>query len=84
MNEASETYTIRYNRTTNHIAGIEVRSEGSQLDYARTACPALSRSATRMATGPVVTDLAEALKIARSRGGRKICRSCEAAAEAAL
>jgi hypothetical protein len=76
-------YTIKYNRTTNHIAGITERSKGSELDYARSACPSLSRS-VRFALGKSTDDLAEALKSARTAGGRKICGHCESAAEAEL
>jgi hypothetical protein len=77
-------YQIKYTGKTYHIAGIEVATVGTQLDYSITACPALTRSASRMAiTGKPVDDLAAALKSAttsaRVRNG-KVCAHCEKAA----
>lgn len=74
------TYTIRYNRTTNHIAGIAESTIGSELNYSLSACGALSRNAHRLATGRTVETIEDALRIARSAGGRAICQSCETAA----
>jgi hypothetical protein len=77
-------YTIRYNRNTNHIAGITERTKGSDFTYAQSACAALTRSGTRMATGKSSDDLAEILADARSSAratGRKLCTTCEKAAE---
>jgi hypothetical protein len=71
-------YTIKYNRTTNHIAGIAERSNGSDLNYAQSACPVLTRS-YNLATGKTFTSAAKALESAR-KGGRKVCKHCEAAA----
>jgi hypothetical protein len=76
-------FTIRYNRTTNHIDGIAERSKGSALNYAVTACPVLSRS-FNLATGKGYEDLKKALQAARKTGGRKLCKKCEAAALATL
>jgi hypothetical protein len=76
---ATETeFTIMYNRTTNHIAGISERSNGSELNYAQSACPVLTRS-YNLATGKTFYSAAEALESAR-KGGRKVCKHCEAAA----
>lgn len=81
-------YQIRYNRTTNHIEGIPERTIGTGLTYATSACGALSRGAIRMGTvGPEHADLAVTLAAARSNAaasGRKLCRNCERAAEAAI
>ena len=83
-------YQIRYTRTTNHIEGIPERTTGTgnQLTYATSACGALSRGAIRMGTvGPEHTGLAVTLAAARSiaaASGRKLCRNCERAAEAAI
>jgi hypothetical protein len=77
-------YAIKYNRTTNHIAGIAERSKGSEFNYALSACPVLSRSYNLATSGKEIEDLKEALETARKRGGRKVCRKCEAAAVAAL
>jgi len=81
-------YTIKYNGSTNHIDGIEIRtaSTGSEnggvvATYSQSACGALTRG--RFATGRSFTDLTEALRIARL-GRRKMCRTCEAAALAEL
>jgi hypothetical protein len=75
-------YTVKYNRTTNHIAGIAERTKGSDFNYAVSACPVLSRS-YNLANGKAYGSLAEALENAR-KGGRKLCKKCEAAAVAAL
>lgn len=82
MNATTATkYQIRYNRTTNHIEGIDERTAGSDLNYALSACPVLSRS-YNLANGEGSDDLAEIL--ASARQGRKLCKHCEKAAEAAL
>lgn len=82
-------FTVKYNRTTNHIDGIESATMGGGNEvggvvgyYAQSACSALTRG--RFATGKQTEDLAEALKSARIAGGRKVCKKCEKAAEAAL
>lgn len=74
-------YQIRYNRTTNHISGIEVRTAGSEMNYSLTSCPVLSRT-YNLANGQSSDDLAALLVSAKT--GRKICRHCEKAAEAAI
>jgi len=79
-------YTIHYNRTSNHISGLLIRTagDGSQTDPAFNACPVLTRG-TSLARGKSFTEVAEALKAARSSSaatGRKLCKKCEQAAEA--
>lgn len=82
-------YSIRYNRTTNHIAGIAAKctSTGEEkggvvAEYAENACGVLTRG--RLAQGKSYESLDEALEAARITGGRKVCKSCEKAALAAL
>lgn len=74
------TYTLRYNRTTNHIGGIEAATMNNE--FTMNACGSLTRSS--LAQGKTVSDLAEALEIARTAGGRKLCKNCEKAALAAI
>jgi hypothetical protein len=81
-------YSIRYNRTTNHIDGIGPRTTGGGNDmgdhisaYAENACGALTRG--RFAQGRSGESLSEILDSAR-KGGRKLCKTCEKAALAAL
>jgi hypothetical protein len=79
-------YTVRYNRTAVHISGIAERTRGSQLNYAVSACPALSRSGVRMATkSGEWADVSEALAAAQTHAkvyGLKMCAKCEQAAQA--
>lgn len=79
-------YTIRYNRTAAHISGIAERTRGTELDYAVSACPALSRSGVRMAVkSGAWADVSEALAAARTHArvyGLKMCAKCETAAQA--
>ncbi|QKY79579.1 hypothetical protein SEA_PHTOWN_96 [Streptomyces phage PHTowN] len=86
-------YSIRYNRATNHIAGIACKTTSNQTDedinrtgvvayYAENACGVLTRG--RLAQGASYDSLEEALKAARITGGRKVCKTCEKAALAAL
>jgi hypothetical protein len=86
-------FSIKYNRTTNHIAGIAERTVSNQSAenanrygavayYAENACGSLTRY--RFADGASFESLAEALEAARKAGGRKLCKTCEKAAEAAL
>lgn len=79
-------FTIKYNRTSNHIANLDVRSASSEFNYAVSACPALSRS-VRFCSGKSFDDVAAALEAARvnaSANGRKMCQKCEAAAVAMI
>jgi len=82
-------FSIRYNRQTNHIAGIAAKctSSGEErggvvVEYAENACGSLTRYA--LAEGKSYEDLEEALEAARTTGGRKVCKRCEKAALAAL
>lgn len=85
-------FSIRYNRATNHIAGIACKTEGPATDrsaetgvvayYAENACGVLTRG--RLAQGASFEGLQEALDAARITGGRKVCKTCEKAALAAL
>jgi hypothetical protein len=82
-------FTIRYNRTTNHIAGMEARttgggneSGGMVSNWAQNVCGAMTRS--RLATGPSFETLGEALAAARKLSGRKVCKTCAKAAETNL
>jgi hypothetical protein len=86
-------FSIKYNRTTNHIAGIAERTVSNQSAenanrygavayYAENACGSLTRY--RFADGASFESLADALEAARKAGGRKLCKTCEKAAEAAL
>lgn len=93
MNE----FVIRYNARTSHIQGVAIRTKvtGNGEDngsgvvgyYAQSACPSLTKGASRMAVGKTFTDLGEALgnaRISASVNGRKLCKHCEKAAERAL
>lgn len=82
-------YSIRYNRATNHIAGIACKTESTGEEkggvvayYAENACGSLTRYA--LAQGASYDSLQEALEAARITGGRKVCKTCEKAALAAL
>lgn len=84
------TYTIKYNRSSIHIDGLEIRTTSSGEEkggvvtyYAENACGALTSSGTRMATAGTSHDVADALKKARGKAnalGNKLCKKCEAAA----
>lgn len=86
-------FTIKGNRSTVHIAGIEERtqSEGAERGgviayYAQSACASLTRSGHRMESLGQYEDIAEAVKSATyatySISGRKVCKTCLAAADA--
>ncbi|WP_030779318.1 hypothetical protein [Streptomyces sp. NRRL S-920] len=82
-------YVIKYNRTTNHIDGISIRTTGSGEEsggavgyYAQSACPSLTRSRNFVA-GQSFGSLADALDAA-GKGARKLCKTCEKAALAQL
>jgi len=82
-------FSIRYNRQTNHIAGIAAKctSSGEEkggvvVDYAENACGVLTRG--RLAQGKSYESLEESLEAARKTGGRKCCKTCEKAALAAI
>ncbi len=93
MNE----FVIRYNARTSHIQGVAIRTKvtGNGEDngsgvvgyYAQSACPSLTKGASRMAVGKTFTDLGEALgnaRISASVNGRNLCKHCEKAAVRAL
>lgn len=73
-------YTIRYNRTTNHIEGLEVRTAGSDTAWSMSACGALTRG--YLAVGKSF-DTPEAA-LAAAGLSRKLCKNCKSAAEAAI
>ncbi|MEV7402856.1 hypothetical protein AB0N93_20995 [Streptomyces sp. NPDC091267] len=83
-------YTVKYNRTTNHIDGIDGRTvaahdgkaTGGEVPYyAENACGSLTRYS--FANGFSSDSLADVLEAAR-KDGRKLCKTCEKAALAAL
>jgi hypothetical protein len=85
--------TIKYNRTTNHLDGLDIRTAatdqteeqisatGEVAYYAENACGSLTRY--RFAGGQSFDTVGEALEAARA-GSRKLCKTCERAAEAML
>lgn len=84
-------FTLKYNRTTTHISGLEIRSEAADTDpnesgvvsyYAVSACPVISRG-RNLATSESFEDVKEALTEAR-KFSRKVCKHCEKAAEAMI
>lgn len=85
-------FSIRYNRQTNHIAGIGCKTQGPAVDrsaetgvvayYAENACGVLTRG--RLAQGASFESLQDALDAARITGGRKVCKRCEKAALAQI
>lgn len=85
-------FSIRYNRQTNHIAGIGCKTQGPATDrsaetgvvayYAENACGVLTRG--RLAQGASFESLQDALDAARITGGRKVCKRCEKAALAQI
>jgi hypothetical protein len=85
-------FSIRYNRATNHIAGIGCKTQGPATDrsaetgvvayYAENACGVLTRG--RLAQGASYEGIQEALDAARITGGRKVCKTCEKAALALI
>lgn len=88
-------YTLKGNRSTVHIAGLTERTTSTGAErggvvgyYAQSACAGLTRSGHRMEQLGDFTDLADAIKHATfatySISGRKVCKSCLAAATAEL
>lgn len=82
-------FSIRYNRATNHIAGIDCKTQSTGEEkggvvayYAENACGVLTRG--RLAQGASYERLQDALDAARITGGRKVCKNCEKAALAAI
>lgn len=77
------TYTLKYNGSSLHIAGLEMTTASDE--FTMNACSALTRSGSRMQTARGEWDTpAEALKAARSKAvaiRKTLCKSCTAAAE---
>jgi hypothetical protein len=76
------TYTVLYNRATNHINGLDELAKGSELNYSLSACSAVTKG--YLAAGESFSTVAEALANAVLAGGRRLCKNCEKAAKAAL
>lgn len=82
-------FTIKYNRATNHIAGIECKDQsagdekgGVVAAYAQNSCGVLTRGS--LATSKSYETIQEALDAARITGQRKVCKNCEKAALALI
>jgi len=79
------TFTLKYGRTSVHVAGAEIRTQGTDFDYAKSACPVLSRSvrfcerAAQATTAAEVIEEAKKLAVATSN---KLCKKCLEALEA--
>src|SRR3546814_10359583 len=85
---AMSTYTVKYNRSTNHIDGIAAKctSTGEErggvvASYAQNACGVLTRG--RLATGKSYRTIQEAYDAA-SKHTRRICKTCAKAALALI
>lgn len=90
--------TLKYNRSTQHIDGLTIRTTSTQTDeqanasgvvayYAENACGAITRSGSRMAAGMSLESPGEALRSAEASAlaaGRKMCKTCRAAAFAMM
>ncbi|MFC9432699.1 hypothetical protein [Nocardia sp. NPDC057030] len=85
-------YTIVYNGSSVHIKGLEIRTTGKGQEsggvvsyYAKSACPALSRTGARFSTSVTIQDdVAEALRVATgtaSAMNNNMCAKCQKAAE---
>lgn len=85
------TYSLKVNRTTVHIAGLEERSTGAGRElngavsyYPESACGALTRGSFS-SVGKATDSPAEALRAAQTNAKinrRKVCKHCEKAAQA--
>jgi hypothetical protein len=87
-------FSVKYNRTTNHIDGLTIRTvsadstpekdseRGYVVAYSQNACGSLTRYT--FAEGSTHESLSDALEAARKAGGRKLCKTCEKAAEAMI
>ncbi len=74
---------IKYNSSTVHIDGLNIRSKGSEFDYAQNACSALTRSYNFCTVKGKYATAGEALKAAKPMAralSKRLCKSCEAAA----
>jgi hypothetical protein len=75
-------FTIKYNRTTNHIAGIHPQdAKTGEFNYAENACGSITRYA--LAAGKRYDNIFDALNNGFT-GGRKLCKTCEKAAFALI
>lgn len=75
--------TIKYNGSTVHITGLAMKTADNE--YTMNACAALTRHGYRMATAKTadLETAEQALKVAKAKArsmGKKLCKSCEAAA----
>lgn len=87
------TYRIAYNRSSNHIDGIEARTQSTGSDlgdrvayYAESACGALTRGSFAYSTPEVddaddMSQVLAATELNAAIGGRKMCKKCAAAAQ---
>jgi hypothetical protein len=85
--EMAGTLTLKYNSATVHIDGLEVRSQGSEFDYSVTACGALTRGyrfCTAKGAHATAADALAAAKTLAKSLTKKLCKTCTAAAEAAI
>lgn len=75
------TYTLKTNRTTVHIDGIDEATKASAdgMTYAQSACPVITRS-VHLSPRAVGDDIVTALAEARA-DRRNLCKHCEKAAE---
>jgi hypothetical protein len=79
--------TIKYNRSSVHIDGLAMRTIGGEFDYARSHCPAISRSVNFCTAQAQATTVAGALDEARTLAkglGLNLCKKCVSAAEAMI
>ncbi len=82
-----DTYTIMYNRNTNHLAGVAIRTagDGNSPEHSFNACGALTRG--NLAVGRSfgnLSDAAEALETKSRATGRKTCGTCLKAIKAQM
>jgi hypothetical protein len=82
MTATPRTYTVLYNRNTNHIAGLDELTRGSELNYSLSACSAVTKG--YLAAGESFDNVAAALANATLAGGRRLCKNCAKAANARL
>lgn len=87
------TYTIRYNRSTNHLQGIAERTQSSGGEsggvvsyYAESACGGLTRGIQNQSlmVGAEFRDISEAIRVLETDRNRKPCKNCLAAAKCTL
>ncbi|MFD8226874.1 hypothetical protein ACFV16_22185 [Streptomyces massasporeus] len=87
---------IKYNGSSVHIDGLNIRTTGGGNDvgghisyYAKSACATITRNGYRMATAKTdeLATAEQALKVAKALArsmGKRLCKSCEAAALAQI